>query len=79
MIMTPNDFDAKIMVQTRIMDVILQQQMYYMYVKISFELWNEIRYTYCENNIKAKFYMENNMVMSRIIFKNCIDVKPVKF
>ena len=69
MIMTPNDFDAKIMVQTRIMDVILHQQMYYMYVKISFELWNQIRYTYCESNIKAKFYMENNMVMSRIIFK----------
>ena len=79
MIMTPKDIDAKIMVQTRIVDVILQQQMYYMYVKISFDLWNEIRYTYRENDIEVKFYMENNMVMSRTIIKNCIDMKSVKF
>ena len=61
------------------MDMTLQWQMYYMYRNMSFDLWIEIWYTYCENDIEAKFYMENNMVMSRTIVKNCIDVKPLEW
>ena len=60
------------------MDVILQYQMYYMHINMSFDLRIEVRYGYCENDIEAKFYMENNMVMSRTITRNYIVVKPIK-
>ena len=43
--------------------------MYYMYVNMSFDLWIEIQYIYSENDTEVKIYMENNMVMSRIISK----------
>jgi len=61
------------------MDMTLQWQMYYVYRNMSFDLWIEIWYTYWENDIEAKFYMENNMVMSRTIVRNRIDVKLLKW
>ena len=60
------------------MDVILQYQMYYMHINMSFDLRIEVRYAYCENDVEAKFHMENSMVVSRTITRNYTVVKPIK-
>jgi hypothetical protein len=50
-----------------------------MYISMYYDLWIEVCYNYCENDIEAKFYMKSSMVMSRTITKKCTDMKPLKF